>query len=458
MRRLLAAIRQRWRWARGIDVAAWHHADPWQRRIVRYLRVIWLVARWEVYERVTLHAQALTYDTLLAIVPLLAVVMAVVKGFGGMAPVANQLQDFIVDNISGAPDVQSALVSYLRDFVVNLETSNLGAVSVLLLIFSVLSLLGHIESAINVIFGVRSQRPMITRFLTYWGILTLGPMLLAASFGMTATLGSVGPAGLVESLGELHFVMVHAASLLMTWVGFTGIYLLVPYTAVPLRAAVPAAIVAGTFWHVGKFLYAIYASHAFTLHNIYGSLATVPLFILWLYVSWLLVLFGAQLAFALQHARTYRGDEENAPASIKTRDLVICRLYLEVARDFFGCRPPRGREALAAQLQLSIRLVEDLVSHLTARGFLRETGPERQLVPGRDLAQVSINDLLHTLHTDGSPPHLIEDEARRFLSTLLHSLDAAQAQQLAAMNFRDLAAQFLGPAGPAGNTVEAVKP
>ncbi|HET6347090.1 MAG TPA: YhjD/YihY/BrkB family envelope integrity protein, partial [Myxococcota bacterium] len=336
-------LQQTWRrYARGL-YRPMEETSRTQRLVARHLRVVFMVARWDVYDRLKLHAQALTYDTLLAIVPLLAVMMAVVKGFGGMPQVADRVQALVVDNLAGSPDVQAVVAGHIHEFMGNIQTGGMGAVSILLLILSLLSLLGHIEFAFNAIFATTSGRPLHIRLMTYWGILTLGPLLVAASFAVT---GATAEVRAVQAVGELELVrplLMEAVPLALTWAAFAAMYLWVPQVPVRPGAALPAAVFAGTLWHAAKYGYGIYARNAFTTQNIYGSLATVPLFILWLYVSWLLVLFGAQLSHALQHASIYGRDAHGRPAHHGARELAICRVFLAIAADFLHRRPPTER-------------------------------------------------------------------------------------------------------------------
>ena len=268
--------------------------------LVHHGRVILSVARVEVFTRLRLHAQALTCDTLLALVPTLAVMFAIFKGFGGLEPLRQKLQGIIVNNVAGSAELQSTLSSYIGTFVDNIQKGELGAISVAILLFSVMSLLGHIEFAFNSIFGAPAPRPIAIRFMTYWTILTLGPILLAASFALTAALQNSTVARLIDAKGIAYSMALSAAPLVATWIAFTTMYLVVPRVQVRLTSAAAAAIIAGSAWNVAKYAYAIYAKNAVTVQNIYGSMATIQLFILWLYVSWMIVLVGAELAQAFE--------------------------------------------------------------------------------------------------------------------------------------------------------------
>lgn len=411
-----------------------------RRSLARYVRVALLVARWDVISRLKLHAQALTYDTLLALVPLLAVVFAIFKGFGGMEQVRARVESMIVSNLAGAPQVQEMVSGYLHSFVDNVQGSQIGAVSIVLLVFSVMSLLGHIEFAFNTIFSTTTQRPVALRFMTYWSILTLGPVLLAASFALTAAMQTSAVARLVDELGGISSLMVSAMPLVVTWIGFMTMYLVVPQTQVKFGSALISAIVAGSLWNAAKYGYAIYAKNAFTLQNIYGSMAAIPLFILWLYVSWLLVLFGAQLTFAFEHAASYHPDE-GKPISYAYKERALCRMFLEIACDFYRGNPPTDPKLAAHRFGLSGHHIEEIVSLLKNGLFACEVGVTGHLVPARDLQTITLSDLIEYLRTaTGITPTEYDDN--QHIDGLLHRLNLQRQQFARTVTFRDLAAEI----------------
>ena len=416
-----------------------------QRLLARQIRVVFLVARWEVFDRLKLHAQALTYDTLLALVPFVAVTLAVIKGFGGMDRVADALEDFILSNLAGSPDMQRLVGAPLHSFVVNIQTGSMGAISIFLLILSVLSLLGHIEFAFNTIFGSRNTRPWLLRLVNYWTILTLGPVLLGVSLALSFAATSTRAGQAFSAISAPAAASIHVLPLVLTWMSFTALYVLVPQRPVYLSAALPAAVVAGSLWVGAKLCYGIYVHHAFTLENIYGSLAAVPLFILWLNISWLLVLFGAQLAYALQHAETYRREDEREPPHPAARELALCRLFFAIAGDHVAGHPPRDRQQLARSLNLPNRLVEALIAHLIRAHLVAETDPKRGVVPIQDLSRVSLANLLHGLRHAGSEPLLLQDAATLHLQSLLQEMARAWSQGGGHIDFRALVLQ-LAPA------------
>ncbi|MEO1174188.1 MAG: YihY family inner membrane protein, partial [Myxococcota bacterium] len=332
-----------------------------KRLVFHNLRVAYLVTRSDVYNRVRLHAQALALKTLLAVVPLLAVVFSIFNGFGGLRSVRDRLETVIVENLAGSPEVQEVVHEYLVKFVSNVEGGALGPVSVVLLVYSVLSLLSHIEDSINTLFGVRTKRPIVLRFTTYWAVLTLGPLILGASLTLSGALQVEAVQQALDSLPGASQLLISVTPLLISWLGFTALYVVVPNTKISLRSAFYAALVAGTAWNLLKFLYTYYASHAITVQNIYGSLAAIPLFMLWIWWSWLLVLYGAQLAYAYENVATFWRERSMLRPSPRAREIASARVMLDIARDFTFGRDVTEAEGLVSRLALPRSLLDELL-------------------------------------------------------------------------------------------------
>ncbi len=403
--------------------------------------------------RLKLRAQALSYQSVLAIVPLLAVIFVIFKGFGGMDAVQARLEQTIVNNIAGGPELSSQVSAYVIHAVTNVSGRTLGVLSIILLIYSVLGLMQNIEDSFNDIFGVKKGRSWDLRLVMYWTALTLGPLLLGASLAATAVLqnDSVGLA--VARLGVFGSALIHVTPLIITWTAFAAFYLVVPNSRVKFRAAIPAAVIAGSAWSIAKFGYAIYAKKAVTTLNIYGTLAALPLLFLWIYISWIIVLFGAQLAFAFQNAATYRDEDEAQRASQTARERAAIRLLIEIARDFYDGHPSTNPEYAAAALGLPRRLLERLVANLQDGGFVRTVDNDTGLVPARDIGQITVADILRHLRSGvGSDLHLHDDDAVRLIDELLVTLGREQERLTEGMDLRTLAMRFASADRPPAAT------
>lgn len=408
-----------------------------QRLVTQYVRIIFLVARQEVFDRLKLHAQALTYDTLLAIVPLLAVVFAMVNGFGGLEKA--RLEEFIMSRLAGSPEMQQAISGPIRDFVGNIQSGSIGAISIVLLIFSVLSLLGHIENSFNAIFGATHTRPFAIRMLTYWAIVTLGPILLVASLGLSAALQTSAATSYLERLGFVANLAIRAMPLVITWIGFSVLYLVVPTTHVSFGAAIPAALVAGSVWNAAKWGYAIYAKHALSNQNIYGSLATIPVFILWLYCSWLLVLFGAHLAFAFQHVKSVEHGDQAEPTWFFLKS-VAYRVLQTACVDFYEGKAT-NEDSLDERLSIGQKVTQRALGLLLDGGYLRRIDNGDAVVPARDPASITVQEVTHYLEYQvGAHPARNSPKNTDPLYALIQQADDARRKVLERATFRELAA------------------
>jgi len=390
---------------------------------------------------VSLHAQALTYTTVLSLIPLAAVALAIFKGFGGTEGMVDRMMDWALHNISGSPEQQESLAQYVEEFVAKIDTGQISWISILILVWSVLMLLNHIEGSVNAIFGINTLRPFVTRILTYWAVLTFGPLLLAGSFAVTATLQNSSVAGTVSELGDVWKIFLKVMPLLATWVAFTTMYLVIPAARVKFSSAFMAAVITGSVWNLFKYAYAWYAARAVTQQVIFGSLAVIPLFVVWLYVSWVLILFGAQLTYAFQNSETYRKEDERTVAGDSYMERAACRLFLEVARAFHHGRTPPTPEVLVAKLQIPRRLLEGLLQRLSQARLLHPTEPDGGLVPGRDLGEVTVHTIVQELRDDEGPdPSLIMDADRDTLDRLLDQADKERLRVTGNVTFRELAA------------------
>ena len=424
-------------------------APRWRRLAVHYLRVLIFVARPEVLTRLRLRAQALSFQTVFAIVPLFAVFFVIFKGFGGMEAVQGRLEKLIVENLAGGSELSAQVTSYIQHAVANVSGKTLGVVSIVLLIYSVLGLMQNIEDSFNDIFGVKTGRAWDIRIVLYWTALTLGPLLIGASLALTAFLQNDAVLGIVRSFGVVSAALIQMTPLVVTWIAFAALYLVVPNSRVSFKAAVAAAIVAGSAWSVAKFGYAIYAKKSVTTLSIYGTMAALPLFFFWIYVSWIIVLFGAQVAFAFQNAATYREEDDAQRASPLARERAAVRLYIEVARDFFAGRPSTNPDYAAAALGVPRRLLERIIQALQEGGFLRTVDQEGGLVPARDLGTVTVYDLVTHLRTGvGTSPQLADDDVLRFIDEIFGTLAREQHRVTGDVDFRTLAQRFAAARRP----------
>ncbi len=371
-------------------------------------------------ENLRLRAMSLVYISLFALVPALVVTFSVVEAFTGMEKIGARLHEFLIENL--AVGAQASIGPYLERFTRNAHARSAGLVGGALLIYSMVSLFGQVERALNDIWAVRRRRPRVPKALTYWAGLTLGPLLLAASVTLART---------PQVRGRF---LALAASLVMTWAFFTVLYAIVPATRVRLPAAILGGAVAAVAFEIAKGIYTSVVRSFFHYHAVYGSLAAIPIFLLWLYVSWLLLLFGARVAFVAQHARAllFRARAEATPLS---QELLASRVMLEVSLAYHRAAPPPEPAEMAERLETLAEPVREALSLLRVAGLVVEVAGGG-MVPARPLSSLTLADVRRVVA--GPTPEAPRGPEGALLAGILAGAEGAAAESLAKTSLEDL--------------------
>ncbi|HCF59174.1 MAG TPA: ribonuclease BN [Myxococcales bacterium] len=382
-------------------------------------------------EKIALRASALTYISILSLVPLLAVAFAIVRALGQESLRAS-VHDFIFTNL--APGTAEDVGRYLDEFIARASSSAMGGVGGVFLLFSAVTLLHNIESSLNEIWGVKRPRPLLQRVLIYWCVLSLGPLGLGFSLGAGATMRAM-----VERSVQVPPGLMMLVPLSVTVVVFTFLYVAAPNARVRFRTGLVSAIVAGGAWELAKWGYTLYAARSIRYSAIYGSLGAIPLFLLWVYLSWLILLFGARLAFALQHAATGTPVDPRL-RDARARELLCAQVAVGAARDFLAGGEPPTAKKLARELKIDVAYVREAIRSLRDGGLLAETRGGG-VVPARPPEQMSLLDVARaaegTLFEGRLPlsskraPEL--GIVRAFVESDRHSMEALGRVDLAAL-------------------------
>jgi membrane protein len=436
-----SALRDRYRrlkawWSHDIWTAI--HADPSRPRLERFgilvARSIYIVGTGFRTERIKLRAALLTYVTLLSIVPAIVVVFSLFAAFTGLGDVQAGLKRFIVTSL--AVGRQENVLEYLDRFVS--QAGAIGGFGVAFLFITMISLISNIERALNDIWGLRRDRSLFQRFQVYWPLITIGPVMVGASLSLTAAIETSDAVQRMVLLQPVFDLVFSLLPIIFTWSFLTLTYMFLPNTAVPFKAAVIGGIVAGTLWEAAKRLYAVYAGYALDAPSVYGSLAAVPLFVLWLYVSWVVALLGATLTFAVQNARTYEPEtEQMRKKSQRDREFLAARLLVAVSDSFDRGAGPIPAQQLLDMFIVSPRFARRVLQELVAAGLLVETmqreGEDVAYVPGRPLHTLSIADVIKAMRagsdeTKGDLTLKADDQlGRRVCDSLLQAEKAVES-------------------------------
>ncbi len=240
-------------------------------------------------------AGSLSYKTLIAIVPLLAVVIGIVSSFGVFSDWVGQVESYVFTHF--VPAKGDEIQAYINDFIG--RTAGLTASGSLFLIVISVLLMGTIERTFNRIWRVRHQRSWVNRVVMYWAVLTLGPMLVGASLVLSSYLAFVPDLAPEAFKHALTAILVSAAPFVIAWLGFGLVFVLVPHRRVLVRHALIGALLSALLFEGAKTLFVFYLEYSTTYQHLYGALATVPIFLLWIYILWIVVLLGASFTAAL---------------------------------------------------------------------------------------------------------------------------------------------------------------
>ncbi len=371
---------------------------------IRQLRIILLALRGFGEDKCQLRASALTFYTLLSIVPVVAMAFGVAKGFG----LERLLEAQLLARMPGQEEVVQQIIGFARNLLDNTRGGVIAGIGVALLFWTVVKVLGNIESSFNDIWGIKKGRSLARKFSDYISFMLICPIALIASGSLTVLISS-RVAALVERFALLGFLgpvilrLLTFLPFVLLWGVFTFVYMFMPNTRVRLRAGLTAGVVAGSIYQVMQWFYIAFQIGLSKYNAIYGSFAALPLFLTWLQISWLVVLFGAEISFAEQNVETYEFEPDCLKASRAMKKRLAVWITQVCVRRFVEGAPPPTAEEISRDLEIPIRLVHELAYDLVEVGILAEVrrGEETALHPARDVGDLRIVTVLEALDGKG---------------------------------------------------------
>jgi membrane protein len=407
----------------------------WGRLGLRQLRITIYVGKRLVLGRHTERAGALTYLSLLSIIPLLAVVFSLFKAFGGFADLERQAQGFLLNYI---PNSSEQVAQWLDGFIRGFNAGAVGVIGMATLLVTVILTLSAVENALNQTWSVRKPRGWGMRLVVYWSLLTVGPLLLGASLAFTATVQA--QSGVFNWMSEnipLFGLVKALVPVLVTSLAFTALYAVLPSTRVRLGAAWTGGVSAAILFEVAKTAYAAYTAKSVASSTLYGSLAAFPVFVVWVNYSWRFVLFGADIVHATQHSSTDPTEETDPRTNQATREEAAVRMCGLIAGAFAKQERPPSVEDLTHRLYLPAHLVDVLAAHLLDAGLLRESGSG--LLPSKPLEALSVADIVHAMrHKVGVAHWSTADDQDDAIDRLLLDCESASVEKYRAVPWTDL--------------------
>ena len=390
--------------------------------------------------QLTLHAMSLVYTSLLSLVPLLALSFSVLKGFG----VHNQIEPLLLRFLAPLGERGADISQNVIGFVDNMRVGILGSLGLAMLLYTVISLIQKIEGSFNYAWHTRQSRSLGQRFSNYLSVVMVGPVLMFSAIGLTASLAGASAVQRlteVQALGSAVDMVRELVPYLLVIAAFTFVYAFVPNAKVQLRAALIGGVAAGALWEGLGFGFATVVASSTRYTAIYSGFAVLILFLMWLYVSWLILLIGARLAFYVQYPEQLTPEGEARLLSGQDREKLALLLMTRIGRAHFAGGAPETLRALARWSGISIELVEDVLLSLERHGLLlNAAGPELSYMPGRAPELVDVAHILDAVRREGNrtlqgPRRL---PASSGVDDVLASIGRAVAERLKDRTLRDL--------------------
>lgn len=391
---------------------AGEYRNPVARWAVRQYKLLFYTVQGLSSHGTMVRSAALTFYTLMSLVPVVALVFAVVKGFG----LAEGLEQNLYEVLPQSPEVIDYVVGFAQKALARTQGGWVALVGVLTLFWAVIKVFGSIEDAFNNIWEVRSTRSAARKYGDYIAVVVVAPILwvISSSMGNYAAeiLGVAGSPTLE--------VLSRAGSLVVAWVMFTFIYVVLPSTKVRFTAALTAGVVAGTAFVLFQWGY-VYLQRWMTSYNaIYGSFAALPLFLLWMQISWEILLLGGELSFAYQNVARFDEERESLLVSYDCRRKLMVGVMVLVSRAFRDGRGAVSFSEIRDRLDVPTRIMNNILYTLVQARMLSEirtegTDYDLEYAPARDISTLRVYDILSAVDSHGFGRDTIDMRSNREL-------------------------------------------
>ncbi len=362
-------------WFRNSPDPMHDNGPRWQRVLRQCILCIQYTLKGFSGNNLMLRASALTFTTVLSIVPFLAVAFSVLKGMDFQN--TDTIRELLLSVSAGREQVVDAIIGYID----NTNVKTLGAVGTAFLFLTVISLLSNIESTFNSIWHAPQGRSIFQKVTNYISICLVVPVLLVTAISFTASLQSSSVVQGILSYSAISYVYLALIKLVphvSVWIAMLLLYSFMPNTRVKPLPALGGAIIAGTCWLFAQWLYMRFQIGAGKYNAIYGSFAQFPLFLIWMQLSWTIILLGAQLSFVFQHRNSLDRENRYSVVSQAERMRVSLAVLLEMAASFMAGRTPASLEEISSKTRLPSILVRNVLSALRTGNLVAPLADEEK--------------------------------------------------------------------------------
>ena len=354
------------------------------------------------------RASALTYSSLLSIIPLLAVLFAITKGFGFQ----NVVQSELFRYFGGQKEIMENAVSFIDQSLEYAKTGVFLGIGVVLLFYTVVNLLSAIEKNFNDIWRVKKGRSIYRMFTDYFALFLVTPIFLIVNAGLSLFLHSVSKSS--EVIGFVANPLLEATPYLITIFLFTFLFIYIPNTKVKFSAALFGGVFSGIFFQIFQYFYISGQIYISKYNAIYGSFAALPLLLLWLQMSWFICLFGVMLTFSFQNVHKFSFENESKNISRRYKDFVLLLISTLIIKRFEKGETPYTADELSQEHKIPTQLTNDALYLLEKTGIIVEIPTSKNLtsayIPAMDIQKITVHFLFEKIAVYGSEDFVIDKE------------------------------------------------
>jgi membrane protein len=409
--------------------------------MVFVLRVLHMLFRELMGGQLNLRAMSLVYTTLLSIVPLLAVSFSVLKSFG----VHNKIEVLLYNVLTPLGPSGVEITDKIVSFVENVRVGVLGSIGFALLIYTVIALLQKIEAAFNFVWQIDSLRALSQRFSNYLSVILIGPVLIFTAVGFSTEVLKMEVAQRLAAIEPFGTLMLFGSMLvpyILVCLAFTLIYIFIPNTRVQFKAALIGGVIAGVIWKITGWGFAAFIASSSKYAAIYSSFAIMILLLIWMYLSWLILLVGSQIAYFVQHPRYMTLQRDPVVLSNRIREQLALQIMYLVGYNHFHDRPAWSLDRFIEYLDLPGEPVHRVIRVLVDAGYLVEITRDDALVylPLHDVETIRLIDVITDVRTAGenrvvSAQHLMSLKA---IDAVMAEMDSVRNSALGERTLRSL--------------------
>lgn len=394
--------------------------------LVVHLRVILMVLRGFKHDNCYIKASALTFYTLLSIVPVVAMLFGIARGFG----IEKMLESNLKDALVGQEEVANRIVEFSNSLLQNTKSGVIVGVGILVLFWTVIKLFGNIENSFNDIWGIKEGRSLVRKVSDYLSMVFLCPIILVFTTSSSVLLSNQVFV-YFESLPVIgRFPIIKLVSFAMIWLLFTIIYMFLPNTRVRFSAGVAGGVIGGSLFIITQWAYVTFQFFTAKYNAIYGSFAALPLFLMWLQLSWVIVLVGAEIAYAVQNVENYDAQPLDTTIPFSLKKLLALHITKICIDSFQDGKPAQTAEQIANITDIPARIVRVILYELVSIGVLCEVrttvDQEPSFKPAQNVERLTIHHILTLLEDFGD--HSIQFKENEYTEKLKGYL--AKMQQI----------------------------